>query len=84
MYMYVHMYLHVHVPKYSILKSARLSSFFNSRGLRSGGVSFELRVMNGEERSVVRAVLERVDEGDQRLNGIGANGRGSPHDNEGL
>ena len=62
-YMYVHMYLHVHVHVpvptvvYTVLflRSARLSSHFNfnSRSLRSGGVSFELRVVNGEERSVV-------------------------------
>ena len=44
----------------------------------------ELRVMDGEERSVIAGVLERVDETHQRLDSVAAQGRGGRHDNQGL
>ena len=40
--------------------------------------------MYGEEGSVVSGVLERVDEGDQRLDGIGTHRRGRTHHNQRL
>ena len=40
--------------------------------------------MYGEEGSVVSGILKRVDEGDQRLDGIGTHRRGCTHHNQRL
>lgn len=61
-----------------------VTSFAHLRSLGSGGVRFELWVVDSEERSEVGAVLERVYERDERLDGIGTHGRGSPHHNQRL
>lgn len=44
----------------------------------------ELRVVDGEERSVVCCVLEGVDETDQSLNGVGTEGGGGRHHHQWL
>ena len=66
--------INVHVLRY----------FYHSRSLCSSGVRFEFGVMDGEEGSVVRGKLERVDERDKGLDCISTHSGGGTHHYEGL